>query len=105
MPIGGDAATEIVTIECEDCYETLIAFLPETEAERPDPKWPVRSLRPSRRLRPGDSLRKTSPPILIPIYNPEHERNRKDAQRAHADGCILAGFSSSVTYLGADERG
>ena len=38
LPIGGDAAPESVTIECEDCHETLIEFLPEPDAERPDPE-------------------------------------------------------------------
>lgn len=38
MLIGGDAAPESLAIECEDCHEMLIEFLPEpTGAERPDP--------------------------------------------------------------------
>ena len=35
---GGDAAPESLAVECEDCHETLIEFLPESsEVERPDP--------------------------------------------------------------------
>jgi hypothetical protein len=35
---GGDAAPESVTMECEDCHEVLVEFLPEPQIERPDPE-------------------------------------------------------------------
>jgi hypothetical protein len=38
-PYGGDAAPDRIAIECEDCHELLIDFLPESSsAERPDPE-------------------------------------------------------------------
>ena len=38
MPVGGDAAPESLAIECEDCHELLIEFLPEAQASRPEPE-------------------------------------------------------------------
>ncbi len=38
-PYGGDAAPDSIAIECEDCHELLIDFVPESSAsERPDPE-------------------------------------------------------------------
>jgi len=38
-PYGGDAAPDSIAIECEDCRELLIDFVPESSAtERPDPE-------------------------------------------------------------------
>jgi hypothetical protein len=38
-PYGGDAAPDSIAVECEDCHELLIDFLPESNAsERPDPE-------------------------------------------------------------------
>jgi len=38
-PYGGDAAPDSIAIECEDCHELLIGFVPESSAsERPDPE-------------------------------------------------------------------
>lgn len=38
-PYGGDAAPDSIAVECEDCHELLIDFLPESSAsERPDPE-------------------------------------------------------------------
>ena len=37
-PYGGDAAPDSIAVECENCHEVLIEFLPEPEASgRPDP--------------------------------------------------------------------
>jgi len=36
-PCGGDAAPESIAVECEDCHECLIDFLPESSSEPPDP--------------------------------------------------------------------
>jgi hypothetical protein len=37
-PYGGEAAPDSIAIECENCHEVLIEFLPESGAtERPDP--------------------------------------------------------------------
>jgi hypothetical protein len=37
-PYGGEAAPDSLAIECENCHEVLIEFLPESGAtERPDP--------------------------------------------------------------------
>jgi len=38
MLIRGDTAPESLTIECEDCHEVLIEFLPNPDTERPDPE-------------------------------------------------------------------
>jgi hypothetical protein len=36
-PYGGEAAPDCIAIECENCHEVLIEFLPESGAtERPD---------------------------------------------------------------------
>lgn len=38
-PYGGDAAPDRIAIECEDCHELLIDFVPESSAtERSDPE-------------------------------------------------------------------
>jgi hypothetical protein len=37
MLFGGDAAPESVIVECEQCHEVLIDFLPEAHNERLDP--------------------------------------------------------------------
>jgi hypothetical protein len=38
-PYGGDAAPDTIAVECEDCHELLIDFVPESSAsERPDPE-------------------------------------------------------------------
>jgi hypothetical protein len=38
-PYGGDAAPDSIAIECEDCHEPLIDFVPKSSAsERPDPE-------------------------------------------------------------------
>lgn len=38
-PYGGDAAPDCIAVECEDCHELLIDFLPESSAsERLDPE-------------------------------------------------------------------
>jgi Family of unknown function (DUF6166) len=34
-PYGGDAAPDRIAIECENCHEVLIEFLPESEATEP----------------------------------------------------------------------
>ncbi len=38
-PFDGGAAPDSIAIECEDCHELLVAFVPESSAsERPDPE-------------------------------------------------------------------
>jgi hypothetical protein len=38
-PYGGDAAPDSIVMECEDCHEPLVDFVPESSAtERPDPE-------------------------------------------------------------------
>ena len=38
MTVEGDSAPESLAIECEDCHEVLIEFLPQAEASRPEPE-------------------------------------------------------------------
>lgn len=38
IPVGGYAAPESLAIECEDCHEFLIEFLPQPQVERPAPE-------------------------------------------------------------------
>lgn len=67
-PYGGDAAPDSIAIECEDCHEPLIDFLPESSSAR-TARPGTREVRRPLRQRPRCLLRRRIQARQIALSN------------------------------------
>ncbi len=109
---GGDAAPDSVAIECQDCHELLIDFVPEPSAsERPDPEqvryeattMPTEMSAASRSSSPANRpIQCRSARTSSTIPQPESHGDMEEAAQLNAlwPGIALEGFQVQSTRSG-----